>query len=293
MALAARCLLPAGLLGSADADATAATPSSSSPPPPLAGAEVWCQVYEGGRGLDPHWDKDEADTEAGRRTRHPQVSSIVYLTGGDAAPSSGGTHGATCVLNQRLHPRAPRAVPAAPTAAALLRPEAGAGAAVDGRLLHSVLASSPGVVRATLLVNWWAGRGPTGVSRAPLALPLAPPLPAAALARAAPAVPRPLLRVRLPPAAATAAGNGFVALADLVVAAATAAAADADSADAAGDAPVLLAPDGRHGVWVAGVEGYELVEAVLPREEGASEPPPGGGCAVPVFVVAGAVGGEG
>jgi hypothetical protein len=61
--------------------------------PPLAelgeawqGAEYWCQVYEGGRGLGFHFDKDEHAMAAHGRMATPLLSSVLYLTGSPADP---------------------------------------------------------------------------------------------------------------------------------------------------------------------------------------------------------------
>ena len=106
----------------------------------VSGAECWCQLYESGRGLDPHYDKDEEASARGERPlRHPQVSTVVYLNG---PKSDGSSFGATVVVNQRLHPRSGAPLPAVPTSSALLWPRRGASAAFDGRLAHCVLPSS-------------------------------------------------------------------------------------------------------------------------------------------------------
>ena len=120
----------------------------------VSGAECWCQLYEKGRGLDPHYDKDEEASARGERPlRHPRVSTVVYLNGsegGEGEEEDGGgkkkkkfNHfGATVVINQRLHPRSGAPLPAVPTSSALLWPRRGAAAAFDGRLAHCVLSSS-------------------------------------------------------------------------------------------------------------------------------------------------------
>lgn len=47
---------------------------------------AWPQVYEGGRGLGFHFDKDEHVMAAEGRMINPILSSVLYLTGssGDA-----------------------------------------------------------------------------------------------------------------------------------------------------------------------------------------------------------------
>ena len=115
----------------------------------VSGAECWCQLYEGGRGLDPHYDKDEEASAKGQRPlRHPRVSTVVYLNGNERESSDekgknlSSSLGATVVINQRLHPRSGAPLPAVPTSSALLWPRRGAAAAFDGRLAHCVLSSS-------------------------------------------------------------------------------------------------------------------------------------------------------
>ena len=142
---------------------------------PLAGewtgAEVWCQVYDGGRGLDPHFDKDEAAWAAGgaawgegsggegaggahaerqaaasqpgphRTMRCPAVACVVYLLGGASdCPRLGPTY----VLAQTYDPRTCAAAPPDPDASCIAYPVAGAALAFDGRLAHGVLPSGGG-----------------------------------------------------------------------------------------------------------------------------------------------------
>jgi len=40
-------------------------------------------VYEGGKGLDFHFDKDESLYKTEQKMRHPEFSSVLYLTGTD------------------------------------------------------------------------------------------------------------------------------------------------------------------------------------------------------------------
>ena len=164
----------------------------------VSGAEVWSQIYENGRGLDPHYDKDEEASARGERPlRHPRVSTVVYLNGNERrdnerkSSSNSSSFGATVVINQRLHPRSGAPLPAFPTSSSLLWPRKGAAAAFDGRLAHCVLSSgsceeeekdeSKGGSgtsgsrskslsfderrRATVLFNFWCGPAPGGVLR--------------------------------------------------------------------------------------------------------------------------------
>ena len=47
------------------------------------------QVYEPGKGLDFHFDKDETLMKERGKMRHPHVSSILYLTGSLHSPRLG------------------------------------------------------------------------------------------------------------------------------------------------------------------------------------------------------------
>ena len=50
---------------------------------------VLCQIYEHGRGLAFHFDKDEHLLTSEREMVHPIVNSIVYLTGDSATSRLG------------------------------------------------------------------------------------------------------------------------------------------------------------------------------------------------------------
>ena len=50
---------------------------------------VLCQIYEHGRGLAFHFDKDEHLLTSERKMVHPIVNSIVYLTGDSASSRLG------------------------------------------------------------------------------------------------------------------------------------------------------------------------------------------------------------
>ena len=47
------------------------------------------QVYQPGKGLDFHFDKDEALMKEKNQMRHPVLSSILYLSGDRNAPRLG------------------------------------------------------------------------------------------------------------------------------------------------------------------------------------------------------------
>ena len=133
----------------------------------ITGGEVWCQCYAGGRGLAPHYDKDEAALVAsnGAMMRHPVLATVSYLTDGGSGDCE---LGATCVLAQTLHPRTQAPVPAAgPPSIALVYPRSGAAIAFDGRRAHSVLSSPPPPAprRVALAINFWRGEAPAHVLR--------------------------------------------------------------------------------------------------------------------------------
>lgn len=44
------------------------------------------QVYEQGKGLPFHFDKDESLFKQQQEMAHPMLSSVLYLTGASAAP---------------------------------------------------------------------------------------------------------------------------------------------------------------------------------------------------------------
>ena len=52
------------------------------------------QVYEQGKGLPFHFDKDESLFKAQQEMVHPMLSSVLYLTGASAAPKRMGKPGA-------------------------------------------------------------------------------------------------------------------------------------------------------------------------------------------------------
>ena len=58
--------------------------------PPFPSTAAWClllhvlQVYEPGKGLSFHFDKDEAKLVSSGEMHHPILSSVLYLTGTSA-----------------------------------------------------------------------------------------------------------------------------------------------------------------------------------------------------------------
>lgn len=167
-------------------------------PPAWTGAEVWCQTYEAGRGLDFHYDKDEAAMAGSGAMRNPAVACVVYLVGDRQPRQPGGREkqqqeeeeaaapppppattrrlGPTVIIDQRwVQGKCGQGAggdgpaPPTPTACALAWPVAGAVAVFAGTRAHGVLSSPLEAVRAALLVNFWAGDPPGGVGRAPAA----------------------------------------------------------------------------------------------------------------------------
>lgn len=63
-----------------------------------AGAEVWVQKYDHGKGLAFHFDKDEALMRQDRAMSHPLWSSVFYLTGKQATRRQGAKTGRVTVL---------------------------------------------------------------------------------------------------------------------------------------------------------------------------------------------------
>ena len=150
------------------------------------------QIYEPGRGLAFHFDKDEHLLIEEGRMAHPAWSSVLYLTGSDGgdddddyangadgvggSKSGGGNdataaqpllrEGPTVVIDQVFDAAAGRPEPEEPTASVLAWPKARTYLIFDGRLGHGVLDSLSGARRATLLVNWWRGGRPRAVREA-------------------------------------------------------------------------------------------------------------------------------
>ena len=132
-----------------------------------SGAEWWCQVYNSpGRGLPFHWDKDEAGLTRDGVTsmRHPLFSCVLYLNTADECARE--PLGATAVLEQRWCNTTAAAVPATCRESLFVWPRHNRLLVFDGDLSHGVLdADAAGATRRTLLVNWWAGDPPAGVTR--------------------------------------------------------------------------------------------------------------------------------
>ncbi|GBF94117.1 hypothetical protein Rsub_07104 [Raphidocelis subcapitata] len=157
--------IEAGGGGGTAADAAVAGLYAAHMAPRLAdssweGAEYWVQVYQPGRGLAFHFDKDEQLLVEEGAMAHPVWSSVLYLTGDDGEGAA--REGPTVVIDQVFDQALGRPVPEDPSSCVLVYPRAGAYCVFDGRLGHGVLDSFAPGARATLLVNWWAAR-PRGV----------------------------------------------------------------------------------------------------------------------------------
>ncbi|KAK9841824.1 hypothetical protein WJX81_005480 [Elliptochloris bilobata] len=120
-------------------------------PPSWTGAEFWVQVYDAGKGLAFHFDKDEQRFVDQHVMAHPLLSSVLYLAG----DASSARLGPTVVVDQRFDSVLGKATPEVPTRSALVWPVKGHFAVFEGGLGHGVLGTPPRGRRATLLVNWW------------------------------------------------------------------------------------------------------------------------------------------
>ncbi|KAL6778568.1 hypothetical protein ACKKBF_B15310 [Auxenochlorella protothecoides x Auxenochlorella symbiontica] len=131
----------------------------------VVGAEYWVQIFEKGRGLGFHMDKDEHLMANEGRLVTPLISSVLYLTGTAQNPQR---QGPTVILDQRFDAELGAVTPPSPAWSTLSFPLAGNYCLFDGALGHGVLdAGDEAEMRATLLINWWQHR-PEAVGRAPL-----------------------------------------------------------------------------------------------------------------------------
>ena len=136
------------------------------------------QVYQPGVGLNFHFDKDEHCMKDRHEMVHPELSSVLYLTGSQSPRQQLGAQSPEClrayVLSQKLRlclgalaPAGPTVildqlfdikqgpVPDNPTGCVLAWPAANRYCIFDGRLGHGVLDSPCQDLRATLLINFW------------------------------------------------------------------------------------------------------------------------------------------
>eukprot|EP01023_Acetabularia_acetabulum_P018654 TRINITY_DN19420_c0_g3_i1.p1 TRINITY_DN19420_c0_g3~~TRINITY_DN19420_c0_g3_i1.p1 ORF type:complete len:287 (-),score=41.93 TRINITY_DN19420_c0_g3_i1:298-1158(-) len=129
-----------------------------------SGVEYWVQIYEKGRGLAFHFDKDEQALEKDGIMVHPILSSVFYLSG-DATTSP--YQGPTIILSQFYDPDEKCVYPEDPDTCGIIHPRQNSMLVFDGGMAHGVLDSdSEGDTRATLLINWWASQ-PDGINQAP------------------------------------------------------------------------------------------------------------------------------
>ncbi|KAK9841653.1 hypothetical protein WJX74_009543 [Apatococcus lobatus] len=127
-----------------------------------AGVEWWVQMYDRGKGLAFHFDKDETLMAQQQTMHQPVLSSILYLTGSYQADRLG----PSVIVDQAFDPDEGEAVPEMPVQSMLIYPETGLYCIFDGKLAHGVLESTSQQDRATLLVNWWTAQ-PQGIAAAP------------------------------------------------------------------------------------------------------------------------------
>lgn len=136
-----------------------------------AGAEYWVQIYEAGRGLAFHFDKDEHAMKEEGRMVNPILSSVLYLTGGgdlgkanhstqsdsppSSSPSNARVQAPTVVNDQFYNQETHSTVPEDPSSSTFIFPRENSYCVFDGRLGHGVLDSGCKKERITLLINWW------------------------------------------------------------------------------------------------------------------------------------------
>ena len=120
----------------------------------IEGAEYWVQVYESGRGLSFHFDKDEWMMANEQGMVNPVLSSVLYLTGSIESPLQSPTVINDQIFDQKLN----RPTPHNPTRSSFVFPLRNTYCLFDGRLGHGVVDSRNTDKRVTLLVNWWTNR---------------------------------------------------------------------------------------------------------------------------------------
>ena len=150
-------------------------------PPPVQ-QPACLQIYQPGIGLNFHFDKDEHCMKDRREMVHPELSSVLYLTGSESPEQQLGTQspgvclraymssyqlrlslgalapaGPTVILDQ-LFDINHGPVPDSPTGCVLAWPAANRYCIFDGRLGHGVLDSPCQDLRATLLINFWRSK---------------------------------------------------------------------------------------------------------------------------------------
>lgn len=128
------------------------------------GAEYWVQVYEGGRGLAFHFDKDEHAMESSGVMVNPILSSVLFLT---SAENNQPPQAPLVLTDQVFDCELGSPTPTDPTTSTLIFPVENSYCIFDGRLGHGVLDSAVTSRRVTLLVNWWAQK-PLKIQRAPV-----------------------------------------------------------------------------------------------------------------------------
>lgn len=130
------------------------------------GAEYWVQVYEGGRGLAFHFDKDEHAMKQSGVMVNPILSSVLFLTS-SSSESSQAPQAPLVLTDQVFDSEIGAPEPADPMTSTLVFPVENSYCIFDGRLGHGVLDSGLTSRRVTLLVNWWAHK-PLKIVRAPV-----------------------------------------------------------------------------------------------------------------------------
>ncbi len=135
------------------------------------GCEYWTQVYHGGRGLQFHFDKDEAKVKSKGIFSFPILSCVIYLTDGAKQRQAGGEKAdagaeAEAEAEAIIGAQSPTIVVdqvygddgRQPRKSVLSYPKENRVLVFDGRLAHGVLDSMNEVTRKSLLVNFWEER---------------------------------------------------------------------------------------------------------------------------------------
>ncbi|PRW61039.1 hypothetical protein C2E21_0196 [Chlorella sorokiniana] len=134
------------------------------------GAEYWCQIYERGRGLGFHYDKDEHAMKEEGRMVNPLFSSVYYVTGSSEEGSL--RQAPTLLCDQWYNHEEQCSEPEYPAWSSFVFPRRNQYCLFGGCQAHGVLEAmpqEPGIEdqppRIAFLVNWWATH-PKSVLRA-------------------------------------------------------------------------------------------------------------------------------
>lgn len=122
---------------------------------PIIGCEWWFRDQEVG-GQQFHYDKDEVAMHTADVMRHPDVTTVTYLSGAGAP---------TVVLNQSIGYGAAAMEPRLARAGLVVHPQRNMHLVFRGNLHHGVISeltrkSASAYRRKVLLINWWVHAPP-------------------------------------------------------------------------------------------------------------------------------------